>query len=139
MQIEDGKDNLVYLDGALSYHDNDQSKTVYHQANICFHDNPSWKQNYFFAGNAFFYEEWTNFLDQVKLRNKSAKMYEFAVIPITSVSQKNTKSNYHLNYDMRLFQNYDGSPVKVYSTQINDHCEIYVGDFFMSRYLIWIF
>lgn len=130
---EENKENLVYLESAFSYRDNSQSKTVYHQVNLCFNDDPSLKQNYFFAGNAFFYDEWTSFLSEIKIRNKAEKSYDFAIIPLTEVNSKDAKANYIFNYDMTLFKSYDGKPIKAFRNQLNDQCEVYVGDFFISR------
>ena len=134
MQTE--KENLIYLNTAFAYRDTVQSKTVYHEVNLCFHDKANLNQNYFFAGNMMFYKEWTDFMDNIKSRNKTANNYEFTVIPVTEITNKNKEPSYSFNYDLKLFNNYDGSPIKVYNDQINDHCEVYVGDFFMSR---WVF
>jgi len=100
---------------------------------LCFHNKPAQNSNYFFAGNALFYEEWSNFSKDLQLRNKSTKNYEFSVIPLSSVNSSGANDSYNFNYDMEIFNNYDGNPIKVYKTQINDFCEVYTGDYFVSR------
>ena len=106
---------------------------MYHEVNVCFHDKPSVVQNYFFAGNSLFYEEWNDFQDQISLRNKSKKNYEFSVIPVRAITSDNPKTNYLMNYDMKIFDSYDGKPIKVFKEQQNPLCEVFIGDFFMSR------
>ena len=61
-----------------------------------------------------FYEEWNDFQNQIKLRNKSKKNYEFSIIPASAISTNNPKTNYVMNYDLRIFDSYDGKPIKVF-------------------------
>ena len=40
---------------------------------------------------------------------------------------------------MKIFESYDGKPIKVFKEQQNPLCEVFMGDFFMSRYFFKLF
>ena len=122
------------MDTAFAYHDVVQSKTIYHQTNLCLHNGVAQTQDYFFLGNSLFFEEWAFFIRENKLRNFPNKQYELSIIPVTLVYSSDIDA-YNFNYDLDIFDYYDQMPVKVYQKQVNDYCDVYVGDFFMSRYL----
>ena len=80
-----------------------------------------------------FYQDWQIFMNQVELSNKPTTNFEFSIIPLDSIDNDNYTNNYIFEYDYELFDNYDGKPIKVYKNQINEMCDVYVGEYFMSR------
>lgn len=132
----DNQQNLVFLESAFGYRNIAQSKTIYHNVNLCFHDSPSKKRNYFFAGNSMFFNEWDVFKDQLQLSGKPKSDYEFEILPLHQVKNPDSKIDYLFQFDMKIFENYDKNPIKVFKTQHLENCDVYAGEFFMSRWVL---
>lgn len=80
-----------------------------------------------------FYKEWEVFREQITLGKKPETDFEFSIIPLKEVRESNPNSSYVFEFDLKLFDNYDKQPVKVYKSQRYEHCDVYAGEFFMSK------
>lgn len=132
--IEDGE-RFVYLDTAFAYNWSKSSDTVYSQVKVCLHDAANAPQQYFLQGNYFFWNEWMMLKDHIYQTSQDKEDFEFSIVPLSSVGDKakDSESTYKLQYDMDLFDSYDGKPVKVYRMPLIKTCDVFAGEYFMSR------
>ena len=127
--MEEGERSL-YLDTAFAYHSPSHSKTVYSDVKLCLHDSAQENQYYFFSGTGSFQSEWTSFLDYIDQNSEGRLNFDFWITSRESVDEG---AGYRLKYDMELFDSYDGDPIKKYQIPLVKTCDVFVGDFFMSR------
>lgn len=132
--IEGGQRHL-YLDSAFNYYSPTRAMSVYSDIKLCFHDSPTETQYYFFRSDAFFQEDWSNFIDYVDRNNEGRKTFKFSIVPLSSIkdNKKESDDSYSLNYDMQLFDSYDGNPIKTADIPMIKTCNVIAGEFFMSK------
>ena len=133
------EERFVYLKSAFTYRYIDEAKTVYSDVNLCFQDMVGVPQNYFLAGHQYFPAVWKNFINSIKKYGISKKMFEFSIIPVSTLNKKQMNKKvsegfpYNMMYDIDLFDSYDGHPIKIIEQPIKNQCEITMGKYFMSR------
>ena len=116
-----------------------EARSTYSEVNICLHDEVEVAQLYFFAGSKSFFELWNSFIRFVDKNSLGRDTFNFSVISFDEVPNDsktgflNESTPYSLDYTLELFDSYDGSPIKVLPFGTVNFCDIYVGDFFMSR------
>lgn len=132
--IEGGQRHL-YLKTAFEYRDVRSDKKVYTGINLCLHDTYKQEQYFFLSGFSNFLTDWTDFVDFIEKNNQGRKSFDFSIVPLNSISSKNPSSdtNYSFDYDLQLFDSYDGNPIKSFVTKSKITCDIFVGEFFMSK------
>jgi len=80
--------------------------------------------------------EWTNFVDYIDRNNEGRKSFDFSIVSSDAFNKKDTQNskNYTFQYDLDLFDSYDGSPIKQHDLTLYQNCDVILGEFFMSRY-----
>lgn len=98
-------------------------------ANICLNrPTRTGSEDYFFAGGAYFYEDW-----EQQLSNIEARAILGVSLNATVYSKDDLKSN-GISFDNVLFDNYDYQPMKTYvSGYLDQPCELFLGDFAVHR------
>ena len=108
--------------------------SVYSDIKLCFHDSPTNTQYYFFKSDSNFEEDWSNFVDYVDRNNEGRKTFQFSIIPFSSINKESdSDDNYSFEFDMELFDSYDGNPIKTEDIPMIKTCNVFVGEFFMSK------
>jgi hypothetical protein len=133
--VENGQRNL-YLKTAFGYHQTGSGKSVYSDVKLCLHDSPEKPQYYFFESNEIFSKDWAKFVDYIDRNNLSKKTFDFGIASISRVESNSyaDNKNYIFQYDLELFDSYDGNPIKYHDLTLFKHCDVLVGEFFMSKY-----
>lgn len=133
--IEQGERNL-YLHSAFAYKSILEGRTNYNEVRLCLQDNPGGKGYFFLLGDSGFYKDWENFVNYIDRNNVGRNNFGFSIIPYKSLENTSGDAvdlNYKMEYDLKLFDSYDGNPIKVYSNKMREGCDIFTGEFFMSR------
>lgn len=131
----------LYVHGAFYTKGFNDDHHMYNEVNLCFHDHPAYTQNYFYSGDKGFFKDWDAFVDYVDQNNLGSDSFNFGlmsyqkVMDTTDSKPVKPEEDYVLKYEMKLFDSYDGNPIKIYDTKISQVCEVYMGQYFMSKYV----
>lgn len=135
----EGSQRLMYIHGAFFTKAYNDDNMMYNEVNLCFHDHPAYAQNYFLSGDKGFFKDWDVFVDFVDQNNYGRDSFNFGLVSYQSVKDLESGVNvkdtedYLMKYDLKLFDSYDGNPIKIYNSKISQICEVYMGQYFMSR------
>jgi hypothetical protein len=129
----EGGERQMYLDTAFHYYSPTRAMSVYSDIKLCLHDSPTEIQYYFFRSDTNFEEDWSNFVDYVDQNNEGRKTFKFSIIPISSFKNVESDESYSFDFDMQLFDSYDGNPIKKDDVTMIKTCDVFVGEFFMSK------